>query len=274
MDKAKRPDNSLDTDTVKILSRLLRFVIFIMAGLLIAQTPGVSITGALAFGGAGGVAIGFAAKDLLANFFGGVIVYLDKPFREGDWVRSPEKDIEGTAEHIGWRVTRIRRFDKRPLYVPNSVFSNIAVENPSRMTHRRINETIGIRYDDLNAMLTIAQEIKAMLIQHDEIDETQTLIVNFNTFNASSCDILIYTFTHTTEWVKFHTVKEDVLLKVFEIIKHHGAQIAYPTSTLHIACPNKACPHNNKIPITSLLKNTQMGLKNIDAKTRRARRQV
>ena len=235
LDKAKRTDNALDTDTVKIFTRLSRFVIFIIAGLLIAQTLGASITGALAFGGAGGVAIGFAAKDLLANFFGGVIVYLDKPFREGDWVRSPEKDIEGTVEHIGWRVTRIRRFDKRPLYVPNSVFSNIAVENPSRMTHRRIYETVGIRYDDLSVMQKIIHDVKAMLIQHEEIDASQTLIVNFNAFNASSCDFLIYTFTHTTDWVKFHGVKEDILLRVANIIGRHGAEIAYPTATVHMA---------------------------------------
>lgn len=235
MDKAKSPDNALDTDTVKILARLTRFIILIIAGLLIAQTLGASVSGALAFGGAGGIALGFAAKDLLANFFGGVIVYFDKPFREGDWVRSPDRDIEGTVEHIGWRVTRIRRFDKRPLYVPNSVFSNILVENPSRMTHRRINETIGIRYNDLAAMPAIVRDVKAMLIAHPEIDETQTMIVNFNAFNASSCDFFIYTFTHTTEWIKFHAVKQDVLLKVADIIAQQGGEIAYPTSTLHLA---------------------------------------
>ena len=77
-----------------------------------------------------------------------MFVYLDRPFAVGDWVRSPDREIEGTVENIGWRVTRIRTFDKRPLYIPNSIFSQIAVENPSRMSNRRIKETIGIRYDD------------------------------------------------------------------------------------------------------------------------------
>ena len=90
----------------------------------------------------------FAAKDLLANFFGGLTIYLDRPFAVGDWIRSPDREIEGTVERIGWRLTLIRTFDKRPLYIPNAVFTTIAVENPSRMHNRRIYETIGIRYDD------------------------------------------------------------------------------------------------------------------------------
>jgi MscS family membrane protein len=71
------------------------------------------------------------------------MIYLDRPFAVGDWIRSPDRDIEGTVEDIGWRLTRIRTFDSRPLYVPNSAFTSIAVENPSRMEHRRIYETIG-----------------------------------------------------------------------------------------------------------------------------------
>ena len=107
-----------------------------------------SVSGLLAFGGIGGIAVGFAAKDLLANFFGGLMIYLDRPFSVGDWIRSPDKEIEGTVEDIGWRLTRIRTFDKRPLYIPNSIFASISVENPSRMSNRRIYEKIGIRYDD------------------------------------------------------------------------------------------------------------------------------
>ena len=102
------------------------------------QALGYSISGVLAFGGIGGIAVGFAAKDLLANFFGGLMIYLDRPFSVGDWIRSPDKNIEGTVEEIGWRLTRIRTFDKRPLYVPNSTFTQISVENPSRMLNRRI----------------------------------------------------------------------------------------------------------------------------------------
>lgn len=228
---------SIDLTTANAISQLLRISVLITAFLVILQTLGVNISAILAFGGIGGIAVGFAAKDLLANFFGGMMIYLDRPFDLGDWVRSPDKQIEGTVEKIGWRLTVIRTFDKRPLYVPNSVFASIAVENPSRMSHRRIYETIGVRYDDVEKLPNIINDVKAMLLAHDEIDQTQTMIVNFNSFAASSLDFFIYTFTRTTNWIQYHEVKQDVLFKISEIITGHGAEIAYPTSTLHVPEP-------------------------------------
>ena len=180
------------------------------------------------------MAIGFAAKDLLSNFFGGLMLYLDRPFAVGDWIRSPDKNIEGTVENIGWRLTMIRTFNKRPLYVPNSTFASISVENPSRMTHRRIKETIGVRYDDGSKLEAIIEDVREMLRHHNEIDTRQTLMVNFNSFAPSSLDFFIYTFTKTTNWVKYHRVKQDVLFRIMQIIEQHGAEIAFPTSTLHL----------------------------------------
>ena len=229
----------LDHTTLDAISKLLRLSVMITAALVALQTMGYSISGVLAFGGIGGIAIGFAAKDLLANFFGGLMIYLDRPFAVGDWIRSPDREIEGTVENIGWRLTRIRTFDKRPLYIPNSVFTTIAVENPSRMSHRRIYETIGIRYDDADKMSVITDQVKQMLLNHPEIDTSQTMIVNFNKYAPSSMDFFIYTFTNTTDWVKYHEVKHDVLLKINDIIAAHGAEIAFPTSTLHIADEHK-----------------------------------
>ena len=209
----------------------------VTAALVLLQTLGFNISAILAFGGIGGIAVGFAAKDLLSNFFGGMMIYLDRPFAIGDWIRSPDKEIEGTVEKIGWRLTVIRTFDKRPLYVPNAVFTSVAVENPSRMSHRRIYETIGVRYDDLEKLPAIVEDVKAMLLAHDEIDQDQTMIVNFNSFAPSSLDFFIYTFTRTTKWIKYHEVKQDILFRVSEIITRHGAEIAYPTSTLHVPEP-------------------------------------
>jgi len=233
---------AIDRTTVDAIGKLVRLSVIITAVLVALQTLGISISGILAFGGVGGIAIGFAAKDLLANFFGGMMVYMDRPFAVGDWIRSPDRNIEGTVEKIGWRLTVIRTFDKRPLYVPNSTFASIAVENPSRMSHRRIYETIGIRYDDALKMAPIVDKVKAMLIDHPEIDESQTLIVNFNSFAPSSLDFFIYTFTHTTNWVQYHEIKQDVLLKVVDIIEHEGAEIAFPTSTIHV--PDKLLLEN------------------------------
>ena len=224
-----------DATTANAVSNILRATVIISTVLVSLQTLGFSIEGVLAFGGIGGIAVGFAAKDMLANFFGAMMIFFDRPFQVGDWIRSPDKEIAGTVEHIGWRLTIIRTFDKRPLYVPNSIFTQISVENPSRMSHRRIYETIGIRYDDIAKMEPIISEVKQMLIKHNEIDESQTMIVNFNAFNASSVDFFVYTFTHTTNWIAFHEIKQDVLLKISDVIEAHGAEIAYPTRTLHVA---------------------------------------
>ena len=227
----------IDKTTADAISRLLRLSVLITSSLVAIQTLGFSVSGVLAFGGIGGIAIGFAAKDLLSNFFGGLMIFLDRPFSVGDWIRSPDRNIEGTVEAIGWRLTRIRTFDKRPLYIPNSVFANVAIENPSRMSHRRIKETIGIRYDDVDNLEVIINDIKSMLQNHPDIDSSQTLMVNFNQYAASSLDFFIYTFTKTTVWTEFHRVKQDVLLKINAIISHHGAEIAFPTSTIHMAEP-------------------------------------
>lgn len=223
-----------DRTTMDAIAKLLRISVLITATLVALQTLGFSVSGVLAFGGIGGIAVGFAAKDLLANFFGGLMIYLDRPFAVGDWVRSPDREIEGTVEEIGWRLTRIRTFDQRPLYVPNSVFATIPVENPSRMTHRRIYETVGIRYQDSGKMTQIVCDVEEMLKGHAEIDNTQTMIVNFNAFAPSSLDFFVYTFTKTTNWIRYHQVKQDVLLRILDIIGSHGAEVAFPTSTLHI----------------------------------------
>lgn len=227
----------VDRTTVDALTKLGRLTVIIVAALIIMQTLGFSVSGVLAAGGIGGIAIGFAAKDLLANFFGGLTIYLDRPFSVGEWIRSPDKQIEGTVEAISWRHTRIRAFNKNPIYVPNSVFTTIVVENPSRMTHRRIYETIGIRYEDLPAMPAIVSEVKQMLIDHPEIASDQTLIVNFNQFADSSLNFFVYTFTKTREWVKYHAVKQDVLFKIADVIAKHRAEIAFPTRTLHLEPP-------------------------------------
>mgnify|MGYP000008489065 FL=1 len=229
-----KADEPFDPTTVMAIGKLVRTAIIITATLVAMQSLGYSISGVLAFGGIGGIAVGFAAKDLLANFFGGLMVYLDRPFAVGDWIRSPDQNIEGTVENIGWRQTRIRTFDQRPLYVPNATFTQVSVENPSRMLNRRIYETIGLRYDDARQLADIVTEVRSYLENHDEIDHNKTLIVNFNSFGASSLDFFIYAFTKTTAWVKYHEIKQGVLLDILGIIHKHEADVAYPTSTIKL----------------------------------------
>lgn len=230
-DAEYRP-NPADPTTAAAVGKLLRVSVIITVILMTMQTLGFSVSGVLAFGGVGGIAIGFAARDLLANFFGAMMIFLDRPFSVGDWIRSPDQDIEGTVEEIGWRLTRIRTFDARPLYVPNSTFTSISVENPSRMTNRRIFETIGVRYQDVHVLEAIVADVKDMLREHDAIDQERTLMVNFNAFGPSSLDFFVYAFTRTTVWAEYHAIKQDVLFRIAQIIDARGAEIAFPTRTV------------------------------------------
>ena len=227
-------DITLITETYEIVVRILKILVVVFTALIIMQEIGLSISGLLAFGGVGGLIVGLAAKDLLSNFFGGMMIFFDRPFRVGEFIKSPDRNIEGIVEKIGWRLTVVRTFSKNVLYIPNTAFSSIIVENATRMSNRRINETIGIRYDDLNKITDIIQDVNNVLESNPDIDQTQKAKVYFKSFSASSCDFFIYAFTKTKDWEEFLRIKQDVLLKVAEIIEQHNAEIAYPTTTVFI----------------------------------------
>ena len=231
---AKRKATRLDKTTIFTLAKLARLLIILLAVLMGMQTLGIGVSAIIAFGGIGTAAIAFSSKDLLANFFGGLIIFLDKPFSVGDWIRSPDRNIEGTVEDIGWRLTVIRTFDKRPLYVPNSIFNTISVENPQRMTNRRIRAEIGLRYEDAGKIKVILEDVEDMLRNHPDIDTNMTLFAKLTTFADSSLTFLLYTFTKTTAWVEFQGIQQDVFLKIIDIVLKHGAEFAFPSQTLYV----------------------------------------
>jgi MscS family membrane protein len=218
-------------ETISAIARFIKVIVVIIGIIVLLQNLGVSVSGLVAFGGVGAAGVAFAARDILGNLFGGLMIFFNRPFSIGDWIRSPDKEIEGSVEQIGWLLTRIRTFDKRPLYVPNGIFSTIAIENPQRMLNRRIKETIGLRYQDANKIAKITSDIKMMLTEHKAIDQNQTIIVDLVKFNNSSLDILVYTFTKTTDWITFQDIQQDVFLKILEIIEANGAECAFPTTT-------------------------------------------
>jgi MscS family membrane protein len=228
-------ETQLDLTTIMALRKLSTTVVVLLSSVVTLESLGFDLTAIVTVGGIGGVAAGFASRDVVANFFGGFMIYVTHPFGVGDWVRSPDRNIEGTIEDIGWYQTRIRTFTSRPLYVPNSIFTGIALENPSRMTNRRIYETIGLRYDDFAQLRGIIDDVRAMLAEHPDIESDQKiLMVNFELFGESSINFFIYAFTKTKDWATYHKVKEDVLIQVGQIIEGHGAEIAFPTQTLHV----------------------------------------
>lgn len=232
------PQNKpIDVGTVHAIAKLAKISILITTGLIIMKMQKIDIGPILALGGAGTVILGFASKDLLANFFGAMMVYLDRPFIVGDIIKSPDRNIEGKVEYIGWRLTRIRTYEKRPLYVPNSIFNTVAIENVTRMSHRRMKEFVGIRYEDINVVEDVAADIKKMIQNHPDVDRKMDIQVCLHQFGDSSLDILIFAFIKTTKWVGYMAVRQDIMLKVMKIIDKHGADMAFPTTTIDLPKP-------------------------------------
>ncbi|OGO92665.1 MAG: hypothetical protein A3F10_00460 [Coxiella sp. RIFCSPHIGHO2_12_FULL_42_15] len=223
-----------DSTSVHALAQVFRIIAIVVVALMLMHSVGISISALLAFGGLGGLAISFAAKDTLANFIGGLIIYWDRPFSVGDLIGSPDRNIEGTVVKIGWRLTMVRTPDMRPLYIPNGIFSAIALENKSRLWHRRLEMIIGIRYEDADKLKRILKALADMLAKHSDIDQTQTTYVRLVELGVSALNIKIQAFTKVTEFVKFCEVQEDVLLKIMAIVTHYEAEFAYPTHTIHI----------------------------------------
>ncbi len=228
--------------TAQATGKLLKVGMLVILVLVSLPIIGIPISGILAFSGGSAIVIGIAIRPILENYFGGILIYSDKFFEVGDWILSPDKNIEGTVEEIGWRSTRIRNFEKRPFYVPNSVFSQISVVNASRMSNRRIKETIGIRYEDSSTLDIITKDIRTMLKEHSEIDSSQTLLVHFTEFGPHSLNINVYTFTKTRDWKRYRDVQQDVFLSIIKIIKDNGAKLAVPERSLNI----KAKPKENE----------------------------
>lgn len=232
-----------DQTTVRAVAQLSRVTLTVLFILSILPLLGFQTSSLLAFGGFGALGVTYAAKDTLANFLGGMMIFLDRPFSVGDWIRSPDRNIEGYVEHIGWRLTRIRTLDKCPLYVPNGIFSMISIENPSRMSHRHINTMVGVRYDDANVIAPIAKDIDSMLRQHPGVDQTQSVLVHLMEFAASSLNINVYVYTKATDSAKFRPVQQDIFLKIIAIVAAHGAECAFPTTTVLLPT------HDNNNPL-------------------------
>jgi len=140
---------NVDKSQVNAYSRVAMVIVAAIAVLIICDTIGLKLQSLLAFGGFGGLAIGFAGKEIISNFFSGFMIYVTRPFKVGEWIRSIENDqFDGIVEDVGWYLTRIQKWDKRPLYVPNSQFSTLIIENATRMTNRRIRQDLLIRIED------------------------------------------------------------------------------------------------------------------------------
>lgn len=242
---------ALSVGKLDLLSKLATiFIIFLTIFLLLDVTQR-DIKALIAFGGIGGLALAFASQQVISNFFGGVMIYFTQPFTIGELVNLPEKKIEGHIEEIGWYMTCIRNLEKRPIYVPNSIFTQTIVITPSRMSHNRFLHTFGLRYSDLPVIKEVVSTIKLMLLKHDDVDHHLKVEAYFIGFGSSSLNITISAYINLGG-EDIHSIRQDLLLRIAEIIESHGAEFAtvrYPAEMQEIKAKQQLTSELLPVPV-------------------------
>ena len=227
-----KTESNLDDQLVPFAEKFLKATVIVLAVVMVVREWGYDISGLLAGLGLGGLAFALAAKDMLANIFGSVMILTDRPFAIGDWIKTPQ--VEGTVEEIGFRSTKVRTFANSLVSVPNSIIASNSVENWSRMHKRRISYKLGVTYGTTVAQMREAVErIKDVISEHPGIRQDFWLVY-FTDFNDSSLDIMIYCFTETTVWGEYLAVRQDLNLKIFAVLEEIGVQVAFPSQSIYM----------------------------------------
>ncbi|WP_428910496.1 mechanosensitive ion channel family protein [Niallia sp. Krafla_26] len=227
-----RYDLEIDKILIPFMSRILRVIIVLIAISVIAQEFGYNVTSFVAGLGIGGLAISLAAKDALANLFGGFVIITEKPFTIGDWIKTPA--VEGTVEEITFRSTRIRTFADAIVTVPNATLSNDSIINWSKMGKRQIQFQLNVLYNTSKEQLEhVVSKIKDLLVNHPGVHK-ETILVSFDQYQENGYGIFIYFFTETTVWAEFLKVKEDVNFNIMEILEQEGVKLAIPSRNLSL----------------------------------------
>ena len=246
-------------EVINLILKIIYFIIFVIALLIVLSKLGFNVSAIIASLGIGGLAVALATKDILANFFASVMLLFDNSFSQGDWIVCG--DIEGTVVEIGLRKTTVRTFDNALIFVPNSKLASDPIRNWSRRKMgRRIRMLIGIKYSATTEQIKkCIEEIRQMLLEHPgiakgddmgskkasrydrgivSIDDLagykSNLFVVVDEFADSSINILVYCFSKTIVWGEFLAVKEDVMLKIMNIVEANGLGFAFPSQSLYV----------------------------------------
>ncbi|MCA9687181.1 MAG: mechanosensitive ion channel family protein, partial [Myxococcales bacterium] len=230
--KAESTEGTFDDQLVPVIRTLAKILVVIVGLLLLFQNLGYEVGSLLAGLGIGGAAIALASKDTIANLFGSIVIFVDRPFQIGDWVEIGEQ--EGTVEEVGLRVTRIRTFANSLITVPNSALTTTAINNWSRMRKRRIKLTIGVTYDATPVQIEQAVEAIREVLHADRRVAQDFMLVNFTDFGASSLDIFVYAFTLTTRWDEYMQVRQELLLEFMRRLQGLGLSFAFPSQSVYI----------------------------------------
>lgn len=227
----------VDDIIIPFFSKFLRFVVVAISLSVILQVFGYKISGLVAGLGLGGLAISLAAKDALANLFGGVVIITEKPFSIGDWIKTPT--VEGIVEDITFRSTLIRTFADALVTVPNATLANESITNWSKMGKRQITFNLRVTHDTTqNQLKNVVNRIQSLLKNHDDIHQ-ETIFVSFDEYKENGLDIFLYFFTKTTNWGEYLKVREEVNFAIMDILKDEGVEFALPTTRFYVDSAQK-----------------------------------
>jgi MscS family membrane protein len=232
----KKLENFLTREMVSWLVTGIKWGVLFLGAATILQMWGIQVGPILAGLGLFGVAVALGAQDLFRNLIGGLCVLIEKRFKVGDWIEV-DSTVNGTVEHIGFRSTKIRLFNLSPLYVPNQKLSDGALINYSNMTYRRIYWQIRLEY---RASVEQLKNIRAQIEDYLKTDgafvttSDASLFVRYDSFNESSIDLMLYTFTKTTVWAEWLEHKENLAYRIKEIVEDNGCHFALPSQSVYI----------------------------------------
>ena len=216
----------------KFILKGIRIIVYVIAGFMVITELGFKLNGLVAGLGIGSIVITFAAQDTAKNLFGGLVIFLDKPFIVGDWIEFDK--YEGTVEDITFRSTRLRTFENSVVNIPNAVLANESIINWSRMEKRRNKVNLCFELDTpLEKVLKVQQRIKEMLKQHDDVID-DTIIVRFDNITDNGINLLVCTYTNSVNYASFLEEKEKINFKIMQILKEENVELAYDTKTVFV----------------------------------------
>ena len=232
----ERMNPEVEDSMFKFILKAIRIIIYVIAGFMITTELGFNLNGLVAGLGIGSVVITLAAQDTAKNLFGGLVIFLDKPFIVGDWIQVDK--YEGTVEDITFRSTRVRTFENSVVNIPNAVIANDSIINWSRMEKRRNKVNLCLELDTpLEKVQKVQQRIKEMLKQHDDVID-DTIIVRFDNITDNGINLLVCSYTNSIDYASFLEEKEKINLKIMQILKEENVELAYDTKTVFVKKEN------------------------------------
>lgn len=224
----------LGDDLRQFFIRGVKTLIAVIGIVILLEGWGIDVSAFLGGLGLAGMAVALAAKDSVANIFGGLTIFADNLYKRGDWVETPH--FEGTVEVVGLRATKVRTFAKALVTMPNAQIVDSPVINWSRMTHRRIKMVIGLEYrTTAKQMEAIVDQVRDFLKNDEDVAQTSVAqMVHLSDFGASSINIDLYYFTTTTDWVKWRDIRNRHIIAFKRIVEEEGAGFAFPSQSLYV----------------------------------------